>query len=169
MFGKRTIYYGYTEVISRLFPKDKGCYEFQELQFKRANYDLTAIQKFIFPIYENSHYFLISYDVASKTIKYYDSLFDKDRGEKYCSIFKRYILDLYKSKKIMPVLSEGDILISIVNDHPQQKNSYDCGVYTTVYMNLLTDGIPLEKFESKHVGIWRNLMLSHLMMNRSLY
>jgi Ulp1 family protease len=165
MNQKRTIFYGHTRMMDQLYYNKN--YEFNPFIFKKTETSLVDIQFFLFPIYEKSHYFLIAYDVETKTVKYYDSLFNEERGRFYTLFFKKYIQDLYKFKDIE--VSEEEIHMSNDCDHPQQFNSCDCGVYTTVFMNLLTDGIPLAKFEKKHVGIWRNLMLSHLINNKMSY
>jgi sentrin-specific protease 1 len=154
-------------------------YFFQEIFFKQNDYkfkkskfkSIKAIGnlKLLFiPVYHNSHFFLMTYDFTTKTIKYYDSLYNKDRGGNFSSILLKYVIDLYKYYNLN--VSEKDINIVIEKDGiPQQDNSYDCGIYTIMFIDFLIDNINFNEFNLDHQWTLRHTILYSIVKDKLAY
>lgn len=154
-------------------------YFFQEIFFKQNEYNfkkskfkfiksIKNIKKLFIPVYHNSHFFLMTYDFVTKTIKYYDSLYNQSRGKNFSSILLKYIVDLYKYYD--QTLLEKDVTIVVTKDGiPQQSNSVDCGIYTIMFIDFLIDNINFNEFNEDHQWTFRQTILYSIVNDKLAY
>jgi Ulp1 family protease len=144
-----------------------GVYTFKPSKFKHLT-SLDKLDSLFIPVHHEYHFFLMVYNFKAKTIKYYDSMFNEARGNDFSQILLKYIIDLYGFYKME--ISKDEIFIDISNyGIPQQRNSFDCGVFTILFMDLLIDNIDFKKFSNNHIGSFREMILLNLYRNKLTY
>ena len=77
-------------------------------------------------------------------------------GQKYLSGLKRYMKDEAEKRKYEFNESEWTTKTNPINLTPQQgkKNFVDCGVFTTMFADFITDNLPLS-FEERDIDLFR--------------
>jgi Ulp1 family protease len=144
-----------------------GVYVFKLSKFKHLT-TLDTLDALYIPVHSGCHFFLMTYNFKTKTIKYFDSLFNEGRGKEYSQYLLNYVLDLYDFYKMK--VSKDNIVIDIsMGEIPQQQNSFDCGIYTLMYMDFLIDNISFEYFKSTHLGSYRETIMLHLYKDKLTY
>ena len=103
--------------------------------------DIFACKKMFSPIHLGNHWCLICVNFIEKTIKYYDSLGNKNTD--CLNIIFDYLKQEYKNKKNETFDSSGWQIINS-EDCPKQKNGYDCGVFTCVNAEYLSRDAKLD-------------------------
>jgi len=144
-----------------------GIYTFKLSKFKHMP-TIDKIEYLFIPVHQGCHFFLMVYNFKTKTIKYYDSMFNEDRGNEYSKLLLTYIYDLYGHYHMN--INKDEIKIDICKDLiPQQKNSYDCGVFTILFVDFLIDGIDFKSLNYKHIYSFRDMILYNLYKNKLSY
>ena len=94
----------------------------------------------------NTHWTLLVVFVARKEIHYYDSM--NGDGKKFLNGMKKWLVDEFKDKK------QGEYDVSNWNTYdrenniPQQKNGVDCGMFSTICADFLSENLPLDYGQS---------------------
>lgn len=109
------------------------------------NHDMFAMDKIFFPInIKNSHWVLAVAFVSSKRIQYFDSLAasgDK-KQEIYLNAIQSWLSDESKSRNGVDINpSEWRIVKSSHRNTPQQKNGVDCGIFSVMFADVISDDI----------------------------
>lgn len=100
--------------------------------------------KIFFPInIHNTHWTLAVAFVQQRVIRYYDSM--GGAGKHYTSALVNFFVDEAKSRKGIDMKeSEWTAGPSERSETPQQNNGVDCGVFTILFADYITDDLPLE-------------------------
>ena len=114
------------------------------------NINIFLLDKIFIPInINNVHWTLVVVYMQLKRIVYRDSL--GSDGKKYTSAVKKYIENesLYKQQHIM---SQDEINewteVATPNDTPQQSNDCDCGVFVCMFVDYLSEDLPINFSQS---------------------
>lgn len=81
-------------------------------------------------------------DIQAKEIHYFDSM--SGSGKKYLDAMLQYIVDEGREKKKIVINTSEWSLISQHQNTPQQSNGFDCGVFTIVCADFLSDDLSIE-------------------------
>jgi Ulp1 family protease len=107
-------------------------------------FDVFEKDKIFIPInIRNTHWTLAVVYVLKKEIAYYDSM--SGVGRQYLSALLRWLQDEAKEKKGITLdVSDWTLIDSHEGeDVPQQHNGFDCGVFTTICADYISDDLPL--------------------------
>lgn len=80
--------------------------------------------------------------MAAKEIHYYDSM--AGLGHQYLTALRQWVVDESLNKKKIAIDVNDWKLISQEPHVPQQHNGYDCGVFTIVCSDFISDDLPLK-------------------------
>jgi sentrin-specific protease 1 len=108
------------------------------------DFNIFDMDKLFFPInLANTHWALAVCFMSLKEIWYCDSLTIPTRS-RYLHALLQYLSDESKMKLGVALnVEEWKLINCSAEDIPQQENGYDCGAFTVMYADLITDGIPL--------------------------
>jgi sentrin-specific protease 1 len=93
---------------------------------------------------DDAHWALAVVDLRRQNIYYYDSLLRGnfyDDGRKHLKRLQRWLADAWAEKGLAnptPVIPQWPLVV--VRNIPQQRNGYDCGVFSTMFGRLLAEG-----------------------------
>lgn len=138
-----TVYVHYTQFYTKLM--EGGTYNYRkvgEIFNKRGRGEQVDILKqraLLIPVnINNTHWILCFVDMYYKCLYALDSLLGANTSVVLENIL-RYLEDEFRDKKkIVLNRSEWTVRPADTNSTPQQPNSYDCGVYTCMFANVLT-------------------------------
>lgn len=117
------------------------------------------------PIHLGNHWCLICVNFVDKTIKYYDSL--KGKNPKCLDTIFCYLKEEYKNKKNEEFDCNGWRLMH-ADDCPQQRNGYDCGIFTCVNAEYLARDAALD-FTQDDMPILRHRLCYEIFNNKLCY
>ena len=112
--------------------------------------DIFALDKIFFPMnLSNMHWACAVIYMQEKRIQVYDSMLGS--GVDQLEGLMQYLKDEWRAKKggELPNQDEWD-LVTCKADTPQQRNGYDCGVFTCMFADFLSMGRPLA-FSQQHI------------------
>ena len=113
--------------------------------------DIFSLDKVFFPInIHGLHWALAVAFMQSKKIMYYDS--QSGPGKLYLEALRRYIGDEARAKKRPFSETEWKLLDASV---PQQRNGYDCGVFTCMFADLVLDDIDVSNLDQSMMQDFR--------------
>jgi len=127
--------------------------------------DIFACKKMFCPIHLGNHWCLICVNFVDKTIKYYDSL--KGKNPKCLDTIFCYLKEEYKNKKNEEFDCNGWRLMH-ADDCPQQRNGYDCGIFTCVNAEYLARDAALD-FTQDDMPILRHRLCYEIFNNKLCY
>ncbi|XP_045786861.1 ubiquitin-like-specific protease ESD4 [Trifolium pratense] len=118
---------------------------------KKLGYGLHECDKIFVPIHQQIHWCLAVINKKEKKLQYLDSL--KGIDTQVLGVLARYFVDEVKDK------TGEDIDIScwekeFVEDLPEQKNGYDCGMYMVKYTDFYSRNLRL-CFNQSHMPYFR--------------
>jgi len=118
-----------------------GKYTYNNVRRWTRKFDIFSKGKIFFPInISNVHWTLAMADMVSKKIEYFDSL--AGSGEQFTTAILRWLGDVANSNSKQFNISDWTINNS-VDEAPRQLNSVDCGVFTVMYADFLSDDLAL--------------------------
>ena len=110
------------------------------------NLDIFEMDKIFFPInIDNMHWTLAVVYPQKKRIEYFDSM--RGKGEFYMAGLLQWIKD-EASTKGHDINMEEWTTYSRSHEIPQQGNGFDCGVFTIIAADFLSDNLPLQYSQS---------------------
>ena len=91
-------------------------------------------------------------------------------GKVHLDALLRYLQDEYVDKKqtAMPDMGEWALTTCIRNETPQQFNGYDCGLFTILFADFLSENLPLS-FDQQHIPALRTKICASIMEGRLWY
>ncbi|XP_074340019.1 ubiquitin-like-specific protease ESD4 [Apium graveolens] len=118
---------------------------------RKLGYSLIECEKIFVPIHKEAHWCLAVINRKDEKFQYLDSLKGGDR--QVMKVLAKYIVDEMKDKtgKSMDVSSWKQ---EFVEDLPEQKNGYDCGVFMIKYADFYSRDVGL-CFDQKHMQYFR--------------
>lgn len=146
---------------------NKG-YEYANVRRWSRKFDIFEMDKVVFPInISNSHWTLAVLFVQEKRICYYDSM--NGNGDRYLTALRCWLVDEAQNKKQMNLDGQEYTLIgSVENNVPQQNNGSDCGVFTIMAADFLSEDIPL-KYSQRYMPMLRNKIGAAILNTRVNY
>ena len=126
--------------ISKLLVEDT--YNYDNVKRWTLKFDVFEKDKLFFPInILNRHWTCAVVFVNKKLICYYDSM--GDSGDEYCNALRKWLVDEAFNKKGQ-VLEPEKWIIKKTTGVPRQTNDYDCGVFSIICMDFLSDDLLLQ-------------------------
>lgn len=132
----------------------------------RAKVDVFALDKVLFPFNLGNHWTMACVNIAMKRIEYYDSLGSSSRA---CTeALKRWVADEWKDKKSgEPPLDTSSWETFVPKKIPQQRNGFDCGVFTIMFGDYLAQGKPFD-FAQADMPALRSNIIWRILKNEPL-
>eukprot|EP00804_Cyclotella_cryptica_P001536 CCRYP_003747-RA/>CCRYP_003747-RA protein AED:0.09 eAED:0.09 QI:0/0/0/1/1/1/2/0/668 len=125
--------------------------------------DIFNLKYIVCPInLDNMHWTSAVIFMEEKKIQYYDSLGGTDRTK--LEGLLQYVKDEWKVKKGDEMDASGWKLVGCTRDTPRQLNGYDCGVFTCMFSDFISQDCPL-LFSQKHVNQCRERIALSIMKN----
>ena len=130
-----------------LNPAIEGKYEYRNVKrwYKKVpGKDIFNLDKIFFPINAGEmHWLCAVIFMQEKCIQVYDSM--GSGGDLYLQSLFQYIKDEHMDKKKCPLPNPEEwTLVHTTSDTPQQRNGYDCGVFTCMFAYFLSQNFPLD-------------------------
>ena len=94
------------------------------------------------PVHLGCHWCMITIDVNKKECLFYDSMLVQ-RCE-YVELIRQYLIEEHNNKKNRPLDVSGWTFDQSF-DIPEQRNSWDCGVFSCMFAEFVTRGLRLHK------------------------
>ncbi|KAF8094639.1 hypothetical protein N665_0358s0021 [Sinapis alba] len=118
---------------------------------KKLGYHLIDCDKIFIPIHMNIHWTLAVINIKERKFQYLDSF--KGREPRILDALARYFADEVRDK------NEVDVDVSqwrqeFVQDLPEQRNGFDCGMFMLKYMDFYSRGLDL-CFTQEHMPYFR--------------
>lgn len=140
--------------MAHLFPKATE-YDYNDVRRWTKNIDIFEYDKIFIPInISNGHWTLAVISMQLLEIKYYDSL--NGNGMNYKNVLQRWVGDEAADKKN---ILDYDVSQINLNPNmpavPQQSNYVDCGVFTIVCADFLSDNLNLS-YNQTNIPLFRN-------------
>lgn len=167
--ARRSSWFFNSFFIAKLLGCD-GKYTYTYTNVKRwsKKFDVFAMDKVYMPVnISNTHWTLLVIYVQIKRIHYYDSM--SGSGKRYLEAAKRWIVDEAKDKKGINDYDVSDwVLVDREPNVPQQMNGVDCGVFTTVCADFVSDNLPLD-YEQDHMPFFRRKIAADILRGSLRY
>ncbi|XP_003742210.1 uncharacterized protein LOC100908025 [Galendromus occidentalis] len=121
--------------------------------------DIFAKDIFLVPVYTKSHWCMASIDWRTRVIKYMDSL--GGQNDDCLSLLRTYLAQEMAHKKNCELdLSEWHV--EYANNIPQQRNSFDCGVFALKYADHIAQDAKINFSQEDMPAFRESLMLEIL-------
>ena len=91
---------------------------------------------------------------------------------RYLNALLNYVIDDVKDKKKIDLNRHEwttECAHESIPDLPQQHNSVDCGMFTIMYADFLTDDLPLSLFHQRDILTYRRKVVSAILEGRLDY
>ncbi len=155
--GRKPSWYFSSLFINRLMnlgAGGSGKYDYTGVRRWTKKFDVFAQKNIYMPVnINNSHWTLMVVCVEKKEIHFYDSM--NGSGTKYLQAAQRWIVDEAKAKKDI-ILDPSEYKLIANHAHtPQQNNGYDCGVFSTICADYLSDDLPLTCYSQSDMNMFR--------------
>ena len=135
--------------------------------FKKVN--ILQIELFIIPLILENHITLVTVDMISRTIRYYDSnnqsqpLWTASRADKVLGHTVDFLSHLHTLKEIP--FYENQWSRHHETAMPQQRDDYNCGVFVLLYARKIINQQPVN-FESQDMNRYRVRLLNELVTGK---
>ncbi|OQS00336.1 SUMO protease [Thraustotheca clavata] len=135
----------------------EGGYNFINVRRWTRKIDLFAMDKIFIPVnIRNVHWCLAVIFMSEKRIQYFDSM--NGAGTECLNILLRYLGDEHQHKKNEPFDPSEWVLVESQPDTPQQGNSHDCGMFTCMFADYLSQNKELT-FRQPNMKFFRRRMV----------
>ena len=104
--------------------------------------------------------------IQEKRIQYYDSM--SGLGTRYLNAALRYLGDEAKKRNIAGFDAADWTLIPSVDGTPQQNNGTDCGVFTVMFADFITDDLQLV-FSQTDINLFRRKICANVLRGELKY
>jgi len=144
-----------------------GVYCYGNVKRWSRKFDIFSMDRVFIPInLNNTHWVLAVVDITQKEIHYYDSM--SGGGTKYLDAILKWLADEAKEKKKMMLNTSEWSLFEREEHVPQQMNGYDCGVFSIVLADFLSDRLPL-RYSQDDMAEFRNKIAAAIRRGSLLY
>ncbi|KAG7401358.1 hypothetical protein PHYBOEH_001774 [Phytophthora boehmeriae] len=138
----------------------EGGYNFINVRRWTRKIDIFSMDKIFMPVnVGNMHWCMAAIFMTEKRIQYFDSM--GGAGTACLNVLLRYLRDESEHKKKQKFDDEGWELVSTTPDTPSQTNGSDCGVFSCMFADYLSQGLPLS-FKQKDIPFHRHRMVLHI-------
>ena len=151
--GRRTSHYFNSFFMSKLLERDQ--YTYSNVRRWSKTFDVFSKDKIFIPVnIHNTHWTMAVVFIAKKEMHYYDSM--SGSGRKYLSALQQWLKDEAKDKKGIVDLDTSDWkLLDREPEVPQQANGYDCGVFSIMCADYLSDDLPINSYSQGEMPSYR--------------
>lgn len=151
-------------------PSMEGQYEYRNVKRwskKVPGKDLFALDKIFFPINQSRmHWVCTVIFMKEKKIQFFDSM--GSSGQFYLESLLQYLKDEHQDKKKCPLPDADEWeLVHTTRDTPQQRNGFDCGVFTCMFADFLSKECPLV-FSQEHITQCRERIVLSIMNGKAI-
>ena len=153
----------------KLSDDGKG-YNYKSVQrwTSRKKIDLFSLDRFIVPMnIGRNHWALGLVDLNTKRVRYYDSLAAGTVHTAFAQFMLKYLEDEFKDKRKgeeCPQFS-SEFTVDPV-EPPQQRNGFDCGVFTCMNAECLAAGRDWIDFDQSFISDMRRKILFQILNNK---
>jgi len=125
------------------------------------------LDKIIFPVnISGMHWSLIVIFMQQHKIQFFDSM--GGSGQRYLDGLLQYLKDEHIDKKKRPMEGVDDWKLVICQpDTPQQENGFDCGVFTCMFADFISQDMPLN-FSQEHINECRERIALSIMNGKAI-
>lgn len=150
---RRTSHFFNSFFVTKLLETTNGQYYYPNVKRWTKKINILEKEKLYFPInIGNAHWTLLVVFMQRKEIRYYNSMLGRDG--KYMKGIMDWIVEDALDKKRVTVDPKEWVLIDMAGMVPQQTNWSDCGVFTIVCADFLSDNLPLN-YQQEHMPNFR--------------
>jgi sentrin-specific protease 1 len=137
-------YYFNSFFVSKLY-LDHREYDYKSVRRWTKKFNIFDKEKIYFPInLDNTHWTLAIVYITKKEIRYFDS--QNGNGTTILKQLLNWVVDEAADKgKTAVQRDEWRLLDSMDQDVPQQHNGYDCGVFSIMFADFISDDLPLDR------------------------
>jgi sentrin-specific protease 1 len=122
---------------------ENGTYNYGNVKRWTKKFDVFAMDRVFMPVnLSNTHWTLAVAYIQKKEIHYYDSM--SGSGKRHMEAIRQWLVDEAREKKQMTLNPAEWKLVDREEHVPQQRNGYDCGVFSIICADYLSDSLPLE-------------------------
>jgi sentrin-specific protease 1 len=144
---------------------ENGQYNYGQVKRWSKKFDVFALDRVFIPInLNNTHWVMAVVYVQKKEIHYYDSM--SGSGKRYLDAMLDWLVDEAREKKGQQLDKSQWKLIDREQNVPQQQNGYDCGVFSIMCADYVSDNLPLsyvqEDMQNNRVKIAAAIRRGHL-------
>lgn len=134
---------------------------------KVAGKDIFNLDKVIVPVnISGMHWCLVVISVQEKKIQFYDSM--GGGGKRYLDGLMQYLKDEHMDKKKTPMDGVDDWKLVVCEpDTPQQENGFDCGVFTCMFADFISQDMPLS-ISQEHISECRDRIALSIMKGKAI-
>eukprot|EP00602_Paraphysomonas_sp_CaronLab_P000220 CAMPEP_0185030244 /NCGR_PEP_ID=MMETSP1103-20130426/17070_1 /TAXON_ID=36769 /ORGANISM="Paraphysomonas bandaiensis, Strain Caron Lab Isolate" /LENGTH=521 /DNA_ID=CAMNT_0027565287 /DNA_START=187 /DNA_END=1752 /DNA_ORIENTATION=+ len=166
----RSSHYFNSFFIDRLM--ENGGYSYNLVRRWTKKFDIFEKEKVFIPVnISNTHWTMMVAYVQKRHIVYLDSF--GGRGNRYLSTMVRYFVDeAMDKKKIKMDPGEWTTEAGVDFKHvklPQQSNGVDCGMFSTMYADILSDDLPLDSFRQSDIPQYRRKVAAAIIRGALTY
>lgn len=137
---QRTSHYFNSFFFTKLL--ENGQYNYSNIKRWTRKFNIFEKEKIIIPVnLHNTHWTLLVIYMQKKEIHYYDSM--SGSGTVYLNAAERWIIDEGREKYSMTIDKSEWKKFSQENHVPQQRNGFDCGMFTIMCADYISDDLPL--------------------------
>jgi Ulp1 family protease len=164
--GRKSSHFFNNFFMERLVITDKA-YKYSNVQRWTKKFDIFSKHKIVVPInLSNTHWTLAVVYMETREIHYYDSM--SGRGELYLNALRSWVADEALHKRQETLDMSDWKLISREPHVPQQMNGTDCGVFTIVCADFVSDDLPLQ-YSQQQMAFFREKIGCDIMRGHLLY
>lgn len=145
---------------------ENGQYNYAQVKRWSKKFDVFALNRVFIPInLSNTHWVMAVVYVQKKEIHYYDSM--SGSGKRHLDAILRWLVDEAREKKGVALDPAEWKLVEREKHVPQQQNGFDCGVFSIMCADYLSDDLPLtyrqDQMPTNRVKIAAAIRRGHLM------
>lgn len=147
--------------MNKLMDSGDGTYNYNNVKRWSKKFNIFRKLKVFCPInLKNTHWTMLVMYLQEKRIEYYDSM--GSRGTRYLNGALQYLQD--ESIKVNESSFNPDEweLTSTTHHVPQQENGFDCGVFSIMYADFITDNLPLS-FSQEDMPFYRKKICANIL------
>eukprot|EP00605_Chrysophyceae_sp_TOSAG23-4_P000671 GSChrysophyteH1.ASY1.ANO1.753.1 assembled CDS len=134
-----------------------GKYEYNGVKRWTKKIDIFDMKRVFIPInIQNSHWTLLVVFIEERTIQFFDSM--NGAGTHYLETIRRWLVDELQAKKGVQMNPNEWKLVSRQKNVPQQGNGYDCGVFSCICADYISDDLPIECYSQQDMPLLRRKM-----------
>ena len=151
--GRHMSHYFNSFFMTKLLERDQ--YTYANVQRWSKTIDVFSMDKIFIPVnISNNHWTMAVIFVVKKEMHYYDS--QSGSGMKYLLALQQWFKDEAKDKKSVEDLDTSDWkLLDREQEVPQQANGYDCGVFSIMCADFLSDDLPIDSYSQSEMPAFR--------------
>ena len=141
--GRKKSHFFNSFFVHRLLKTDLE-YNYDNVKRWSNHFDIFELDKIFIPInIDNMHWTLAVVYPQLKQIHYFDSM--GGNGDFFLKGLRQWVMDEARTKKNQILDPSEWTLINHRHECPQQGNAVDCGVFTIICADFLSDNLPIDE------------------------